>query len=130
MKAYEIYRAIQNKAVEVQEALHAVSSVHGDKSRWSADDLVDYFSTHSMLGAESDIRQDTRRHVKVLYADYCGLRDELIKLLKTDLGQAPVKPLKVELELPDGDSRSAKVQWSEMEGDILHLCISVTDRAP
>lgn len=125
MKAYEVYRQIQNKAMEVQEALHAVS-----KSRWSVDYLVDYFSTHSMLAAESDIRQDTRRHVKLLYTDYCGLRDELIKLLQTDMSAtSQVKPLKIELELPDGDPRSAKVQWSEMEGDTLHVCISVTDRA-
>lgn len=93
MKAHEVYRAIQNKAVEVQEALHAVSSVHGDKSRWSADDLVDYFSTQRILAAESDIRQDPRRHVKVLYADYCDLRDELIELLQSDMiAVSQVKP--------------------------------------
>lgn len=45
-------------------------------------------------------------------------------------GQAPAgatvvaKP-KVVLELPDGDTRTARVHWSEMQGDTLHLCISV-----
>lgn len=130
MKAYEVYRQIRSKADEVKEAIHAVLTVRGSKDRWTADDLIDYFRIYSCLAAEAEIQKDGRRHVRVLFEDYCKLRDELLKLLQTDMSTtSQVKPLKIELELPDGDPRSAKVQWSEMEGDTLHVCISVTDRA-
>lgn len=39
---------------------------------------------------------------------------------------AGVVPI-VELELPDGDARSARVGYAEMKKGVLHLCISVED---
>lgn len=35
----------------------------------------------------------------------------------------------VVLELPDGDDRVAKVRFSEMKGDTLHLYITVTEQS-
>lgn len=128
-KAYEIYQRIRDKAEEVKDAINAVASLMRSGDEWdSSNTLIEHFKIRNRLDEERDIEKDTRRSVRVLFEDYCRVRDELINLLRADVGQ--IAPLKVELELPDGDSRSAKVQWSEMEGDILHLCISVTDRAP
>jgi hypothetical protein len=82
MKAHEVYRQIREKAEEVKEAIHAILAIRGDKSRWTADDLIDLLSRNSgLLAVEADIERDNRRHVKVLYKDYCALRDELIALL-------------------------------------------------
>ena len=128
MKAHEVYRQIREKAEEVKEAIHAILAIRGDKSRWTADDLIDLLSHDSgLLVVEADIEKDNRRHVKVLYKDYCALRDELIALLAAEM--MPSKP-QVKLELPDDDHRHASVCWSEMIGDTLHVCIAVTDRAP
>lgn len=128
MKAHEVYRQIREKAEEVKEAIHAILSIRGDKSRWTADDLIDLLSRDSgLLVVEADIERDNRRHVKVLYKDYCALRNELTALLTAET--MPSKP-RVELELPEDDHRDARVCWSEMEGDTLHVCIAVTDRAP
>ena len=128
MKAHEVYRQIREKAEEVKEAIHAILAIRGDKSRWTADDLIDLLSHDSGLPlVEADIEKDNRRHVKVLYKDYCALRDELIALLAAEM--MPSKP-KVELELPEDDHRHARVCWSEMIGDTLHVCIAVTDRTP
>lgn len=128
MKAHEVYRQIREKAEEVKEAIHAILAIRGDKSRWTADDLIDLLSRDSgLLLVEADIEKDNRRHVKVLYKDYCALRDELIALLAAEM--MPSKP-KVELELPEDDHRHARVCWSEMIGDTLHVCIAVTDRTP
>lgn len=131
MKVHDLYRSVRVKALEVCEALTAVEKVRGMSGPSATiDEIVTHFTTYRLFPFEVDIQKDTRRHVKLLYADYCTLRDELIKLLQTDVSVASqVKPLKVELELPDDDPHSAKVQGSEMEGDTLHLCISVTDRA-
>ena len=128
MKAHEVYRQIREKAEEVKEAIHAILAIRGDKSRWTADDLIDLLSHDSGLPlVEADIEKDNRRHVKVLYKDYCALRDELIALLAAEM--MPSKP-KVELEFPGDDHRHARVCWSEMVGDTLRVCIAVTDRAP
>ena len=128
MKAHEVYRQIREKAEEVKEAIHAILAIRGDKSRWTADDLIDLLSRDSgLLLVEADIEKDNRRHVKVLYKDYCALRDELIALLAAEM--MPSKP-KVKLELLRDDRRHAVVCWSEMVGDTLHVGIAVTDRAP
>jgi hypothetical protein len=87
MKAHEVYRQIRSKADEVKEAIHAVLTVHGSKDRWTADDLIDYFRIYSCLAAEAEIQKDGRRHVRVLFEDYCKLRDELLQLLTVDLVQ-------------------------------------------
>ena len=84
MLAREIYRQIHNKAEEVKNAIHAVYATHNHKPLWNAEALIEYFSVYIELSQEADIRKDDRRHVKVLYADYCGLRDELMTLLTTD----------------------------------------------
>lgn len=39
-------------------------------------------------------------------------------------------PIKYELEMPQGDSREAKVRWVDREGDTAHLCISVNQPQP
>ena len=86
MKAHEVYRQIREKAEEVKEAIHAILAIRGDKSRWTADDLIDLLSHDSGLPlVEADIEKDNRRHVKVLYKDYCALRDELIALLTVEV---------------------------------------------
>ena len=84
MLAREIYRQIHNKAEEVKNAIHAVYVARNHKPLWNAEALIEYFSVYIELSQEADIRKDDRRHVKVLYADYCGLRDELVELLTTD----------------------------------------------
>ena len=85
MKAHEVYRQIQEKAEEVKEAIHAILAIRGDKSRWTADDLIDLLSRDSgLLVVEADIERDNRRHVRVLYKDYCALRDELIALMMAE----------------------------------------------
>lgn len=84
MLAREIYKQIRNKAEEVKDAIHAVYVVRSHKPTWNAEALIEYFSVYDELPQEADIRKDDRRHVKVLYADYCGLRDELVALLTTD----------------------------------------------
>ena len=129
MKAHEVYRRIQEKAVEVGEALSAILAIRGHKEfRWTPDDLINFLSHDGgLVAVEADIEKDNRRHVKVLYKDYCALRDELIALLAAEM--MPSKP-KVELELPEDDHRHARVCWSEMIGDTLHVCIAVTDRTP
>ena len=81
MLAREIYRQIHNKAEEVKNAIHAVYVARNHKLLWNAEVLIEYFSVYIELSQEADIRKDDRRHVKVLYADYCGLRDELVTLL-------------------------------------------------
>ena len=90
MKAHEVYRQIREKAEEVKEAIHAILSIRGDKSRWTADDLIDLLSRDSGLLVEADIERDNRRHIKVLYKDYCALRDELIALMMAET--MPSKP--------------------------------------
>ena len=52
MKAHEVYRQIREKAEEVKEAIHAILSIRGDKSRWTADDLIDLLSRDSGLLVE------------------------------------------------------------------------------
>ena len=81
MLARDIYKQIRNKAEEVKDAIHAITEARGEDTRWSADWLIDHFSECSVLVQEAKIQKDTRRHIKVLYADYCGLRDELLRLL-------------------------------------------------
>lgn len=39
-------------------------------------------------------------------------------------------PIKYELEMPQGDSREAKVWWVDRNGDNVHLCISVDQLQP
>ena len=87
MLAREIYKQIHSKAEEVKDAIHAVYVARTERRKeptWSAEDLVEYFSIYNEISSEADIRKDERRHVKVLYADYCELRDELLRLLTTD----------------------------------------------
>ncbi len=86
MKGYKVYRQIWDKAEEVRGALSALWAVRGQKDpHWSSNDLIDFFSRDGGLSAvEADIKKDTRRHVGVLYRDYCGLRDELIALLTAE----------------------------------------------
>ena len=84
MLAREIYKQIHNKAEEVKDAIHAVYVARGHKPTCNAEALIKYFSVYNELRQEADISKDERRHVKVLYADYCGLRDELVALLTTD----------------------------------------------
>lgn len=87
MLAREIYKQIRNKAEEVKDAIHAVYVARTERRKeptWDAEALIEYFSVYNELSQEADIRKDERRHVKVLYADYCGLRDELVALLTTD----------------------------------------------
>ncbi len=81
MLAREIYKQIHNKAEEVKSAIHAVYVLRGYKTTWTTEALIEYFSVYIEISQEADIRKDDRRHVKVLYADYCGLRDELVALL-------------------------------------------------
>ena len=81
MLAREIYKQIRNKAEEVKDAIHAVYVTRSHKPTWNAEALIEYFSAYNELSQEAEIRKDERRHVKVLYADYCGLRDELLRLL-------------------------------------------------
>ena len=88
MLARDIYKQIRNKAEEVKEAIHAITEARGENTRWSADGLIDYFSERLVLEQEANIQKDTRRHIKVLYTDYCGLRDELVTLLKWQLTDA------------------------------------------
>ncbi len=83
MLAREIYKQIRNKAEEVKAAINAVY-VARSQPTWNAEALIEYFIVYDELPQEADIRKDDRRHVKVLYADYCGLRDELVALLTTD----------------------------------------------
>lgn len=83
MLARDIYKQICNKAEEVKEAIHAVLAARGEEPEWNADTLIEYFSVYTVLSQEADIQKDKRRHIKVLYADYCGLRDELLMLLTT-----------------------------------------------
>lgn len=47
----------------------------------------------------------------------------------TPPAERQIKKPNVVLELPDGDDRVAKVFFSEMKGDTLHLCITVTEQA-
>jgi hypothetical protein len=87
MLAREIYKQIHSKAEEVKDAIHAVYVARTERRKeptWRAEDLIEYFSIYNEISSEADIRKDERRHVKVLCADYCGLRDELLRLLTAD----------------------------------------------
>lgn len=56
--------------------------------------------------------------------------DRLWELMRTSpTAEQQIKKPNVVLELPDGDDRVAKVFFSEMKGDTLHLCITVTEQA-
>lgn len=77
MLAREIYKQIHSKAEEVKDAIHAVYVARTERRKeptWRAEDLIEYFSIYNEISSEAHIRKDERRHVKVLYADYCGLR--------------------------------------------------------
>lgn len=89
MKVHDLYRSVRVKALEVCEALTAVEKVRGMSGPSATiDEIVTHFTTYRLFPFEVDIQKDTRRHVKLLYADYCTLRDELIKLLQTDVSVA------------------------------------------
>lgn len=129
MKVHTLYKQVWDKATEVSEVINGLARLldqyAASRFTYTAEKVLENPEGLSACAFDYDCRTDTRRHVKLLYADYCTLRDELIKLLQTDVSVASqVKPLKVELELPDDYPRSAKVQGSEMD-----VCISVTDRA-
>ena len=86
MKAHEVYRQIREEAEEVKEAIHAILAIRGDKSRWTADDLIDLLSHDSGLPlVEADIEKDNHQHIKILYKNYYALRDELIALLAAEM---------------------------------------------
>lgn len=76
-----------------------------------------------------------------LHRQYCKGKDALFTTRQSDFvkhaenarglashGQAPAgaAPI-VELELPEGDTRSARVGYAEMQNGVLHLCICVED---
>lgn len=86
MKVYALYKQVWDKAVEVQEALHAIRAAWtGSKVCYKPEEIIEYFSTRRQYAFEAELQKDTRRHVKLLYADYCTLRDELIALLDSDV---------------------------------------------
>jgi hypothetical protein len=86
MKGYEFCRLIRVKAEEVREV-----ELRGNKSRWAADDLVYALSQGTGLVAiEEEIQKDCRRQIKVLFAEYCTLRQELVTLLTTEVCIQPV----------------------------------------
>jgi len=87
MLAREICKQIRNKAEEVKDAIHAVYVARNERRKepkWTAETLIEYFSVYNELLLEAEIRKDNRRHVKVLYHDYCFLRDQLLALLTTN----------------------------------------------
>lgn len=87
MKVHVLYKQVWDKAEEVQDALHAVMCAWlGKADRNGIGGIVEYFTHKREYACEYDLRKDTRRHVKLLYADYCTLRDELIALLTSDVG--------------------------------------------
>lgn len=87
---YDRWRAIEKKLVEFFEAAYAVQRHRDeffpfkrDERKRALDALYTLWSSEkSTLGSwERDASRDTRRAVKLLYADYCIVRDELAKLL-------------------------------------------------
>lgn len=91
---YDRWLLIEEKIVEVFDAAIAVGAVNGGGSdrypfkRDERDRLIDSmrpgWSTEEKSKRdawERCVDRDTRRAVKLLYADYCQVRDELAKLL-------------------------------------------------
>ena len=76
MKVHSLYRNVRAKALGVCEALTAVEKVRCERATYTIDEIVTHFTTYRLFPFEADIQKDPRRHVKLLYADYCTLRDE------------------------------------------------------
>lgn len=127
MQVHALYKQVWDKATEVSEVINGLARLldqyAASRFTYTAEKVLENPKGLSACAFDYDCRTDTRRHVKLLYADYCTLRDELIKLTELPLA-AFLSSGKVELELPDDYPRFAKVQGSEMD-----VCISVTDRA-
>ena len=86
-KVHVLYKQVWDKATEVSEAINGLARLL-DQYRaftYTTEKVLENPRGLSAHAFDYDCRQDTRRHVKLLYADYCTLRDELIALLTSDV---------------------------------------------
>ena len=87
---FDRWRAIETKLTEFFEAAYAVR-IHREEPfpylRDQREQMLDAIHVswsgekRKLESWERDASRDTRRAVKLLYADYCTVRDELAKLL-------------------------------------------------
>ena len=86
MTAYDVYKKLKEKAEEVTEARKALIQAHDGKgdmpSSWLS--TLQHFHVCAAHSSDRDIEKDERRAVKLLYKDYCTLRDELRAMLAAE----------------------------------------------
>ena len=90
MTGTDIYDDIVCKAAEVQEAWNNIVKIRGVGTPYRsgghllASGGVLATGDEEASAEEASAEKDPRRAVKLLYADYCMLRDELRALLKAE----------------------------------------------
>ncbi len=87
MKAAYLYREIKVKAEQVEDAWNSLirlRSGHTNAEFSSWDAVIDEMESHDLRQREKEAEKEPRRAVKLLYTDYCMLRDELRALLKAE----------------------------------------------
>lgn len=85
MTGTDIYDDIVCKAAEVQEAWNNIVKMRGVGTPYrSGGHLLASGGVLATGDEEASAEKDPRRAVKLLYADYCMLRDELRALLKAE----------------------------------------------
>lgn len=87
MKAAYLYQEIKVKAEQVEDAWNSLIKMRNrdrdaEFSSWNA--VIDEMESQDQQRIEREVEKDSRRAVKLLYADYCMLRDELSALLKAE----------------------------------------------
>ena len=82
---------------------------------------TDYIGDGSPSTLAANLRQ---------WSEYVPSHARPLLVAAADALAAPVMPLKYELHLPDGDSRTARVVFSERKGNTVELCVALSDTAP
>ena len=91
MTVYEVYKRLHEKACEVKRSAEALNVLHPSDIMRLVDErtMLVYFGQGLRPDCETAWAKDERRAVKLLYADYCQLRDELVALLQMSVCVGP-----------------------------------------
>lgn len=99
MTAYEIYKKLKEKAEEVTEARQALVCAHNQSIRFNDEEgetisqsatathwseTIAFFCDYVAYATDHTIERNQSRAVKLLYKDYCALRDELRAMLSAE----------------------------------------------
>jgi hypothetical protein len=86
MTAYEIYKQASEKAREIDDVVRALQQIHpADVTRLSSmHSIITFLGRGLTPECEREWKKDERRAVKLLYKDYCTLRDELRAMLSAE----------------------------------------------